>query len=202
MSTPWLQITVELVEGRDLVLWPRPGRVFAASPTHAFGALAGGIDSAFARWDQSHLHEFRRQNGERVGRADPDWDSGDVLDERERKLSRLEAGEELLYIFDFGDGWHHLVTVGTERLDPREQFGVAPRHPVVLFGWETSPINTAAALPTTTAVRGSQPTHGGRTSTSLPVVGRRSAPLRHLSAASTADYSRLVVTGGCRQDRR
>jgi hypothetical protein len=139
MSTPWLQITVELVEGRDLVLWPRPGRVFVASPTHAFGALAGGIDSAFARWDQSHLHEFRRQNGERVGRADPDWDSGDVLDEREQKLSRLEAGEELLYIFDFGDGWHHLVTVGTERLDPREQFGVAPRHPVVLFGWGDIP---------------------------------------------------------------
>lgn len=137
MASPWFQISVELVEGRDLVLWPRPGRIFAASPTHTFGALADAIDNAFARWDLSHLHEFRRQDGERIGQPDPDF--GGVLDEHTQKLSRLEAGEELLYIFDFGDGWHHLVTVGTERLDPGEQFGAVPRHPVVLFGWGDIP---------------------------------------------------------------
>jgi hypothetical protein len=51
---------VELIGGgRACELWPRPGRVFVVSSLDAFHEFAEAIDDAFARWDRSHLHEFR-----------------------------------------------------------------------------------------------------------------------------------------------
>lgn len=43
--------------GDDLV--GTPGRDLLVSDTHTFADLAAAIDCAFARWDLSHLHEFR-----------------------------------------------------------------------------------------------------------------------------------------------
>src|SRR5260370_4008226 len=67
----WLSIRVELVEGRGVRYWPRPGRLFAAAKSHSYGQLATAIDDAFARWDRSHLHEFELTDGTRIGIADP-----------------------------------------------------------------------------------------------------------------------------------
>jgi hypothetical protein len=36
-----------------------------ASPAHTLAELAEAIDVAFARWDHSHLHEFKLGNGQR-----------------------------------------------------------------------------------------------------------------------------------------
>src|SRR5712691_6200625 len=77
----WLSIRVELVEGRGERYWPRPGRLFAAAPSHSYAQLATAIDDAFARWDRSHLHEFELADGARIGTLDPDTDDDDVLDE-------------------------------------------------------------------------------------------------------------------------
>lgn len=44
----WWWITVELVEGRAARFWPRPGRVFAAAPSHALADRHAAIDTAFA----------------------------------------------------------------------------------------------------------------------------------------------------------
>ncbi len=48
MSSTWLSIRVDLVEGHCDDLWPRPGRIFAAARSHTFNQLATAIDDAFA----------------------------------------------------------------------------------------------------------------------------------------------------------
>jgi hypothetical protein len=140
VARTWLSITVELVEGGGRTFWPRPGRVFAAGHSHTFAKLATAIDDAFARWDRSHLHEFRLADETRIGMPDDDWgEPGSVLDDRTTKLSRLSPGERFLYVFDFGDGWHHLCTVGDERIDPLETLGTTPTAPLSCFGWGELP---------------------------------------------------------------
>jgi hypothetical protein len=140
VARTWLSITVELVEGGGRTLWPRPGRVFAAARTHTFSRLATAIDDAFARWDRSHLHEFRLADKTRIGMPDDDWgEPASVLDDRAAKLSRLGGGEQFVYVFDFGDGWHHHCTVGIERIDPLETLGITPTAPLPFFGWGEIP---------------------------------------------------------------
>jgi hypothetical protein len=139
MPKNWLSITVELVEGRGRRFWPRPGRVFAAGRSHTFGDLATAIDDAFARWDRSHLHEFLLADGTRIGQFDDDWGEGDVLEEDAVKMSRLTEGEQFGYMFDFGDGWSHLCTVGEQKIDPLNALGILPSAPLPYFGWGDIP---------------------------------------------------------------
>jgi len=63
VARSWLSIRVELIEGGGRTLWPRPGRLFAAARSHTFAALADAIDTAFARWDRSHLCLFELADG-------------------------------------------------------------------------------------------------------------------------------------------
>lgn len=136
----WISVKVELVEGRGQRLWPRPGRLIAASTLHSFGQLAGAIDGGFARWDRAHLHEFELSNGTRIGGTDMDSDFDDaVLDERRLNLSRLRFGERFIYVFDLGDDWAHLCTVGNSHIDPFETMGIEPNEPLPYFGWGTIP---------------------------------------------------------------
>jgi hypothetical protein len=66
MARTWLSIRVDLIEGRGDRCWPRPGWIFAASRRHAFAELADAIDTAFSRWDRSHLTLFELSDGSRV----------------------------------------------------------------------------------------------------------------------------------------
>ena len=133
----WISVKVELVQGRGEHLWPRPGRIFAASASHKFGQLAAAIDDAFARWDRSHLHEFELNDGTRIGIADPDDDA--LLDEQRLNLSRLKPGDQFIYVFDLGDDWAHLCTVGKTSIDPVETLGIVPSGPLPYFGWGQIP---------------------------------------------------------------
>jgi hypothetical protein len=144
----WLSIRVDLVSGRGRDLWPRPGRLFAAARTHTFAQLATAIDDAFARWDRAHLHEFRfplttgpRWTYHRIGLPDPEWDDdlGPVDDMARTRLSRLTPNQAFVYVFDFGDDWTHLCTVGPERIDPEEALGLVPDRPLPYFGWGDIP---------------------------------------------------------------
>lgn len=112
MGRTHLAITVELVHGPHTGdLWPRPGRVLIASRSATFEQFATAIDDAFARWDRSHLHEFT--------------------------LARLS--EQFAYIFDLGDNWQHLCTVGPKLADPMESLGIAPDRPLPCWGWGDIP---------------------------------------------------------------
>jgi hypothetical protein len=135
----WLSIRVELVEGRGESYWPRPGRLFAAATSHSFAQLAGAIDDAFARWDRSHLHEFEFADGTRIGRSDPDMDDDNFVDETRERLSRLQASEQFIYSFDFGDDWAHLCSVVEVGIDPQQVLGVVPNAPLPYFGWGIIP---------------------------------------------------------------
>ena len=139
MAKTWWSIKVELVEGRADRFWPRPGRVFAAAPSHTFAEMADAIDTAFARWDRAHLNEFRLADETRIGTPDADWGDEEILDERKTKLSRLAAGDKFLYVFDFGDGWHHLCTVGDAKIDPLDELGIKPSMPLPYAGWGDLP---------------------------------------------------------------
>jgi Plasmid pRiA4b ORF-3-like protein len=131
----WLSLRVELVQGRGERFWPRPGRLLAAARSHTFAQLATAIDDAFARWDRAHLHEFTLADSQRIGRPDPEFGTAEqVLDDQRTTLGRLRAAEQFVYVFDFGDDWTHLCTVGDRRIDPMEALGVLPAVPLPFFG--------------------------------------------------------------------
>ncbi|MBF6221737.1 hypothetical protein IU479_26920 [Nocardia abscessus] len=138
MSQTWLSIRVDLVSGGGEDFWPRPGRIFAASPRHTFEQLATAIDDAFARWDRCHLHQFDLGDGRPIGEPDPD-DEFELLDAAVVSLDRLVAGQQFVYVFDLGDCWTHLCTVGGIRIDPIEAVGVVPDRPVPYWGWGSIP---------------------------------------------------------------
>lgn len=140
MARTWLSIRVDLVEGRGERVWPRPGRIFAAARTHTFAQLAEAIDDAFARWDRSHLHDFTLADGTRLTTPHVDWqEAGPASDDRRTTLGRLRLGEQFVYVFDFGDDWTHLCTVGDERIDPLDELGMLPHGPLPCFGWGEIP---------------------------------------------------------------
>ena len=141
MARTWLSIRVDLVEGHGAQYWPRPGRIFAAARSHTFRQLADAIDDAFARWDRSHLQEFTLAGQTRLGRPDRDWEiEGEITEDYQRaRLSRLQPGERFLYVFDLGDDWAHLCTVGAQRIDPVEVLGILPGEPLPYWGWGDVP---------------------------------------------------------------
>jgi len=133
--SPW-----ELVSGRGHDYWPRPGRIFAAGRSHTFAQLAAAIDNAFARWDLAHLHVFTLADGTPVT-ATRLWDGeapDGALDSR-ITLGRLKPGEQFAYVFDLGDDWAHLCTVGDQRIDPLTELGILPNRPRPYWGWGELP---------------------------------------------------------------
>jgi len=140
MARTWLSIRVELVHGLGRDLWPRPGRIVAAARRHTFAELAEAIDDAFARWDRSHLHDFTLGDGTRLTTPYVDWEeSGQAFDDRTMTLARLQRGDQFVYVFDFGDDWTHLCTVGDERIDPLDELGIVPGRPLPYWGWGDIP---------------------------------------------------------------
>ena len=133
MARTWLSIRVDLIEGHGEQYWPRPGRIFAAARSHTFKQLANAIDDAFARWDRSHLQEFTLVDGTRLCDPDPDWEiEGEVTEDYRRvKLSRLHPGEQFAYVFDLGDDWAHLCTVGALDCTSTTKRALADRKSVV-----------------------------------------------------------------------
>jgi hypothetical protein len=140
MARTWLSIQVDLVEGHGERFWPRPGRIFAAARSSSFADLAEAIDDAFARWDRAHLHDFTLADGTRLTTPYEDWEElGPVVDDRRTNLSRLKPGEQFAYVFDFGDDWTHLCTVGPMRIDPLKALGIIPADPLPYWGWGDIP---------------------------------------------------------------
>ncbi len=141
MARTWLSIRVGLVSGRGEEFWPRPGRVFAAARSHTFAELADAVDLAFARWDLAHMHMFTLNGDVEVSDLEQwDGDAADgTIDSQTTKLSRLKPGEQFAYVFDFGDNWAHLCTLGADRIDPLDEVGIIPDEPTPYWGWGSIP---------------------------------------------------------------
>jgi hypothetical protein len=123
-----------------------PGRDLLVGSAHTFAEIAGAIDRAFARWDLSHLHEFRLPDGRRLLMMDgadefEELDPACDLDELSQSLSSLglSRGETFTYVFDFGDNWEHRCTVLRTDVDPVEECGIVPSEIIPIFGWGTIP---------------------------------------------------------------
>jgi len=141
----WLILRVILrSKGGDELVDP-PGRDLLVSNAHTFAELANAIDRAFARWDLSHLHEFRLLDGRRIVMEDADEfeevPPADDLDERANSLGSigLSSGDTFVYVFDLGDDWEHACTVLRADVDPEEEAGIVPSEILPIFGWGTIP---------------------------------------------------------------
>lgn len=130
-----MQIRVDLVSGLGGEFDPPPGRVFAVGPAVPFERFAGAINSAFGRWDFSHLHRFELADGRWIGFEDLDFEPPGWVDHATKVGSLLAPGDRFGFVFDFGDDWRHECRVLDEKLDPRVEFGELPRAPVILWGW-------------------------------------------------------------------
>ncbi len=83
----------------------------------ALGKLHTVLQAAFG-WTNSHLHQFEIRD-RLIGDIRMNEEDGpDVEDERRIHLDQLVGvGQRLLYLYDFGDSWHHQILVA-EALEP------------------------------------------------------------------------------------
>lgn len=87
-------------------------------------------------WSNYHLHEYIA-DGRRYCTPDPAYDKpGDVVRESGVRVAAVlpQTGRELLYIYDFGDYWQHVVRL--EAVFPAEP---AIRYPRVVDGARSCP---------------------------------------------------------------
>ena len=108
LSKPCLiTLRIELV-GTTPLVWRRitlDGRSSFANLHHVIQAAMG--------WHDAHLHQFRINN-RYIGVPDPESDAPEWHTEDERKvfLNRVLTDDAVFtYLYDFGDGWQHRVTV-------------------------------------------------------------------------------------------
>ena len=92
-------------------------------PTNlSFGSLHDILQIAFG-WTNSHLHQFQAGTM-RIGTPDGEFD--DPTDEKGTRLDQiLPICDRIVYEYDFGDSWEHLIVV--EALQPREEEVTYPR---------------------------------------------------------------------------
>jgi hypothetical protein len=132
---------VDLLGGRGIGLDPAPGRVLLVGQSHSFEQFAEAIDTAFARWDLSHLHTFELADGRRIGYPDDEFAPELVwLDHAKLKVAKeVKPGEHFTYVFDLGDNWEHHCVVEPEKADPLDEYGTVPPAPAVVWGWGSIP---------------------------------------------------------------
>ena len=93
-------------------------------------------------WSNIHLHEFER-DGLRYGIPDPDFPD-DTRRESDFRLDELlrEAGDSLVYRYDFGDDWVHEV-----RLEKVLAFDERLSLPLCLRGKRACPLEDVGGPP-------------------------------------------------------
>lgn len=116
-------------------VWPPVWRRILVSDRITLADLHEVIQAAFG-WQDYHLHEFTVR-GVRYGDPESDeYGELDLRDEGETRLWKLglAEGEQLEYVYDFGDDWRHTLRV--ERLLPSE---TAARLPQCIGGERACP---------------------------------------------------------------
>lgn len=93
-------------------------------------------------WTDSHLHEFSKEKG-RYGVPDEDFPS-DIHNESKFRIDQVlkQEKDELLYTYDFGDGWDHEVVL--EKILP---FDTKTQWPTCLNGGRACPPEDIGGAP-------------------------------------------------------
>lgn len=98
-----LRLRVELLDVDRPGVW----RSIDIAPTADLGKLHGAIQAAMG-WKNSHLHSFTA-SGTEYGPEAADAELG-FTSETEATIGQvLTGGNEITYLYDFGDGWDHRV---------------------------------------------------------------------------------------------
>lgn len=102
------------------------------------------IFQAAMGWKNSHLHEFRAGDT-RYREPDPEFDEGDVRDERSVRLFEvaLSVNDSFLYEYDFGDSWEHVVVAEKILTSEDSPAGL----PVCLAGARSCPPEDCGGVP-------------------------------------------------------
>lgn len=122
-----LQLAVELADTD-----PRVWRRLLVPASYSLGELHEVIQAVMP-WTDAHCHLFR------VGKrrfGEPDDETPSVKDEESVTLSDIFRGacRQVVYLYDFGDSWQHMVTLEKRRRpDPETEY------PVCLAGENASP---------------------------------------------------------------
>jgi len=119
-----------ILDGSEPLIWRRflvPGD-YKLSKLHKVLQIVMG-------WGEAHLHEFII-GGVSFGEPSPEYGEKDMLDHKKITLAGMIPEENKLfaYIYDFGDGWLHKLTV-EKILAPEE--GV--HYPLCLAGERACP---------------------------------------------------------------
>lgn len=117
-----LRITLRDIE-------PPVWRLIEIAATATYRDLHAAIQASMG-WRDAHLHVFRVPDGNggvlQIGAPDPHGMYKVIDGARRRVREHLTAsGQELAYIYDFGDDWWHTVTL--EAIAPREPGAPCPR---------------------------------------------------------------------------
>ncbi len=132
-----MTIRVVLTGREDVRLAQPAGRVLLVHADHSFADLGDAIDTAFARWDLTPLHEFGVE-GRRLA-AEPDEAVVEDSDEVTVGEVGLRPGSRFTYLFDLTARWMHDCMVEEVGVDPYELTGEEPDLPVAVLGWGTIP---------------------------------------------------------------
>lgn len=131
------RLRVELLEIKPLI-WRRllvPAEV-KLPKLHQCLQLAMG-------WTNSHLHQFK-VGDTHYGVPDPEWPELKMRDERQVRLCELigEAQREIVYEYDFGDGWEHRIVL--EQTEPASKF---MSYPLCTAGERACPPEDVGGVP-------------------------------------------------------
>ena len=95
-------------------------------------------------WGGYHLHEFLI-DGKHYGEPNPEYGTGpaEMLNHRRFKIYQVvpAVGGKFKYMYDFGDGWQHRITV--EDIYPKTE---VERYPVCLAGANACPPEDSGSL--------------------------------------------------------
>lgn len=133
----WYRVRVDLLETTPAI-W-REVLVPADLPLPAFSTVL----QAAMGWENSHLHSFAR-TAESHWQSRPRWamdvpgeplEGPHELPERDATVATLlgTPGDQATYLYDFGDDWEHLLTLG-EILDSGASAVVDLASPVLTQG--------------------------------------------------------------------
>ena len=116
------QLKISLL-GSDPEIW----RTIQISSAATLSRLHKAIQSAFD-WEDSHLHEFTTIKHEKINK-------------RQKLKDLLRVGKKIIYTYDFGDCWEHLITV-----ESRQSPDLNKKYPCCIDGQNHAPFEDIGGI--------------------------------------------------------